>query len=45
VLDPRARLGDAPVSPLLALGQRLVALALPPDLVPKADETANSSSR
>jgi len=36
VLDPRARLGDAFVASLLALGQRLVALALALDLVPKA---------
>src|SRR5574343_1591246 len=36
VLDPRARLGDALVAPLLAVGQRLVAMALALDLVAKA---------
>src|SRR5574340_912982 len=36
VLDPGARLGDTLVTPLLALGQRLVALALPLDPVAEA---------
>ena len=36
MLDPSARFGDAPVTPLLALGQRLVALALSLDLIPEA---------
>ena len=36
MLDPGARFGDALVTPLLALGQRLVAFALPLDLVTKA---------
>ena len=36
VLDPRARLGDAPVALLLALGQRLVAPTLPLNPIPKA---------
>src|SRR5574343_1022024 len=36
VLDPGARFGDALVTPLLALGQRLVAFALPLDLIPEA---------
>src|SRR5690606_1528027 len=36
VLDPGARFGDALVTPLLALGQRLVALAFPLDLIPEA---------
>jgi len=34
MLDPGTRLGDSGVAPLLTLGQRLVALALPLDLVP-----------
>jgi hypothetical protein len=33
MLDPRPRLGDALVAPLLTLGQRLVAMALALDLV------------
>ena len=36
VLDPRTRLGNTLVATLLALGQRLVTLALPLDLVAKA---------
>jgi hypothetical protein len=36
VLNPGARFGDALVTPLLALGQRLVTLALPLDLIPEA---------
>ena len=36
MLDPRPRPGDALVAPLLALGQRLVAMALALDLVAEA---------
>jgi len=36
MLDPGARFGGALVTPLLALGQRLVAFALPLDLIPEA---------
>ncbi len=36
VLDPRARLGDAIVAPLLAVRQRLIAMSLPLDLVAEA---------
>ena len=36
MLDPGARFGDALITPLLALGQRLVAFALPLDLIAEA---------
>jgi hypothetical protein len=36
MLDPRPRPGDAHVAPLQAVGQRLIPMTLPLDLVPKA---------
>ena len=43
MLDPRPCPGDARVAPLLALGQRLVAVALPLDLVAEAFSFSQAS--